>query len=147
MFDYLPADQDYVIFSVVGEGPQKFVITTKKFKVRGNREERDLGTLTAQPALRLAGRVEMPAGQTIPMNAKIVLGRDPAWDLIAAPIGGDGRFEIGGLPPEAYEVSVSGVGATLDPSRLPYQVLDVDSFGLALTKSIDELVIPLSVPK
>ena len=30
--EHLPADQDYAIYTVVEEGPQKFVITTKKFK-------------------------------------------------------------------------------------------------------------------
>ncbi len=147
VFRYLPADQDYVIFSVVGEGPQEFVVTTKKFKVHGHGQSRDLGPLAAVAALRLEGRVEMPPGQAVPADAKIVLGRDPAWDLIAVPIAADGRFEIAGLPPEVYEVSLSGIGATLDASRLPFQVLDQNSFGLRLTKSMSELVVPLTVVK
>jgi len=84
VFDYLPADQDYAIFSVASEGPQPLVLTTKKFKARASGQERDLGDLPLIPALRLAGRVELPPGGVFPDHAKIVLGRDPAWDLISA---------------------------------------------------------------
>jgi hypothetical protein len=142
-FDYLPANEDYAIFTLLGEGPQKLVLTTKRFKAHGDRAERHLGDLEVIPAQRLAGRVLVPEGQTLPANVKITLGRDPAWDLIAAPVGKDGSFAIDGLPPEAYEIRIAAKGFEIDGGRLPYQVLSEQSFGLRLRQSIEDLRIPV----
>ena len=144
-FDYLPADEDYAIFSVAGEGRQPLVLTTKKFKAYASGKERDLGDLELIAALRLAGRVELPAGTIFPPHAKIVLSRDPAWDLIAAPLAEDGRFEFGGLPPESYTVRVSIGGVRLSSDKLKYQQLDAASFGLRLRESVTDLRIPLEL--
>jgi len=143
--DYLPADQDYALFSVAGEGPQPLVLTTKKFKAYASGKERDLGDLELIPALRLAGRVELPTGAIFPPHAKIVLSRDPAWDLIAAPLAEDGRFEFGGLPPESYTIRVTVGGVRLSSDKLKYQQLDAASFGLRLRESVTDLRIPLEL--
>jgi hypothetical protein len=147
IFDYLPAKERYAIFSVVGEGPQEFVLTTKLFTAAADGQQRDLGALEAIPALRLAGRVEVADGETLPRDCKIMLVREPAWDLIAVPLGEDGRFEIGGLPPEAFEVRVATRQFHIDASRIGYQMLDDLSFGLRLKRSLDDLRIPLQPDK
>jgi hypothetical protein len=147
VFEYLPADEDYVIFTLVGEGPQPLVITTKKFRAPASRKERDLGSLSVIAPLALAGRIELPEGVTLPEDTRITLGRDPAWDLIAGPIGKDGSFSFAGLPPETYTIRLATGGIELDPSRLKYQVLDKNAFGLRLTESIDNLAIPVAVKK
>lgn len=142
-FSNLPADQGYVIFTVVGDGPRESVLTTKRFLALGNGAERDLGALEAIAALRLAGRVELPDGQALPSGVKIVLGRNPAWDLISVAVGADGRFEIRGLPPESYVVGIAGDGLSIDAPRLTYQMLGETSFGLRLNQSIGDLRIPI----
>jgi hypothetical protein len=143
-FDHLPANEDYAIFTLIGEGPQKFVIPTKRFKAKGDRQERDLGDLQAVPAMRIAGRVDLPKGEKLPRNAKIVLGRDPAWDLIAIPVSNEGAFVIDGLPPETYELQIAAKGIQFDAARVPYQMLGRESFGLRLRESIENLSIPLA---
>jgi hypothetical protein len=142
VLDYLPANESYVSFSVVGEGPQEFVLTTKRFKATGDGEERDLGQFEAIPALRLAGRVELADGEALPQDTKIVLIRNPAWDLIEIPVREDGHFEISGLPPEAYELRIAARGYCIKPS-IPYQLLSDQSFGLSLKESIETLRIPV----
>lgn len=144
VFDNLPAAEDYAIFSPVGEGPQKLVLTTKRFRAAGNRQSRDLGDLPVRPPLRLAGRLELPAGRAVPPNTKITLGRDPAWDLIAVPVAADGGFVAEGLPPETYEVRVAIKGLAVDGTRLPFQVLGEQSFGLRLREGVSDLTIPLT---
>lgn len=145
VISHLPADEQYAIFSPVGEGPQKLVMTTKKFTASGNREARDLGDLELITPVRLAGRIEMPGGQPLPPNTRVAIDRDPAWDLIAAPVDKDGRFVVEGLPPETYHVRVAAKGFAIDGARVPYQMLQGGSFGLRLRESIDDLRIPLRV--
>jgi hypothetical protein len=147
VFEYLPAAEDYAIFTLVGEGPQPQVLTTKKFRAAASREERDLGSLSVIAPLSLAGRIDFPAGVSLPPEAKLTLGREPAWDLISIPIAADGTFRVDGLPPETYTIRLATGGLTLDASRLTYQILDREAFGLRLTESIDDLVIPVIASK
>ncbi|MFO0808339.1 MAG: carboxypeptidase-like regulatory domain-containing protein [Gemmataceae bacterium] len=141
--DALPAGEEYAIFTPVGEGPQPFVLTTKRFKALGDRQNRDLGDLPLIPALRLAGRVDLPAGQPVPAGTKLALGRDPAWDLISVPVNADGSFVADGLPPETYEVRVPVRGFDIDGERMPFQMLERQSFGVRLRESVNDLRIPL----
>jgi hypothetical protein len=145
-FDRLPANEDYAIYTLVGAGPQEFVITTKKFKAHGDRQARDLGDLSVIPARRITGRLQLAVGESLPPNTRITLGRDPAWDLIAVPVAPDGWFTIGGLPPETYEVRVAAQGFQPDGSRLPYQIMRGGAIGLRLRDSVEELDIPLVRP-
>jgi hypothetical protein len=144
-FNNLPANQQYAIFSVVGEAPQKLVLTTKKFTVPADHKTRDLGTLTLIPALHLGGKFLLAPDQKISENAKLIVGRDPAWDLISVPIEQDGSFEVLGLPPESYELTLQAKGLKIDPRRLTYQAIeDGGSFGLRLEKSLDNVLIPIA---
>jgi hypothetical protein len=142
-FNYLPANEDYAIFTLVGGGPQKLVLTTKRFKVRGDRQSRDLGDLALTTPLRIAGRVDLPAGQALPPNTRIMLHREPAWDLIAVPVAADGQFAIDGLPPESYEVRVAARGFEIDAGRTNHQVVKADSIGIRLRESVEDLRVPL----
>jgi hypothetical protein len=143
-FDQLPANEDYAIFTLVGDGPQKQVISTKRFKAASDRQQRDLGDLQLISPLRIAGRVELLPGQSIPPNAKLTISRNPAWDLIAIPIATDGSFVVEGLPPETYTLRLAVKGIEIDGSRMPYQMLDSESFGLRLKETIGELRIAQS---
>lgn len=142
-FEHLPADESYAIFTLVGEGPQRLVLKTKRFQALGDGQERDLGDLEVGSPLRLSGKVELPAGQLLPADAKITLGREPAWDLIAIPIEKDGSFVAEGLPPETYNVHIAAKGFDVDPDRLSYQVLGPQRFGIRLRESLADLKIPL----
>jgi hypothetical protein len=65
--------------------------------------------------------------------------------LIASPVAEDGSFEVAGLPPETYVIRLDDNALELDPSRLQYQQLERNSFGLRLRTSLEELVIPARV--
>jgi hypothetical protein len=141
--EYLPANQDYCIFTPVLGNKTDLVLTTKRFRAHSDGQTRDLGTLEVVTGLRLAGRVELPAGVSLPQNARLAFGRDPAWDLVSAEIQEDGRFEIGPLPPETYEVRLSAKGLEIDTANMNYQPLRYQSFGIALRESLLDLRIPL----
>jgi uncharacterized GH25 family protein len=136
----LPADQDYVVFSAIGgrTGPE-LVLTTKQFGAKLDGEVRDIGPLEVQEGHTLSGRVEMHDGSPLPKGIKMILGRDPAWDLIEVPLDETGQFEMTDLPPEAYEVFVRAEGFNLDCSALPYQSVSDSSFGILLRERVDGL--------
>lgn len=142
-FDYLPANQQYAIFTLVGEGPQELVLKTRKFNVHADRATRELPDLELVPALRISGKIIVPANEPIPADTKVIVGRDPAWDLIAVPAQEDGTFVIEGLPPEIYTIQIVAKGFSLDTENLPYQVVQENTFGIALVESLDELNISL----
>ena len=120
------------------------MLKTKRFTAKGNQQNRDFGDLEMIPAKRLAGRIELPAGQALPPHATIALDRDPAWDLVSAPVKPDGSFVFEGLAPETYTVRVVVKGFEIDSTHIGYQMLGDTSFGLHLTDSIANLRIPLA---
>ena len=75
-FNYLPANERYAIYTLVGEGAsekRELLLTTKIFTAKDNNDTRDLGDLAVQPSIHLHGRVELPPGASLPTNAKIML--------------------------------------------------------------------------
>ena len=143
VFEYLPPDQQYAIFTPIPGNDSGLVLSTKKFKAYGNHKVRDLGALEARSALRLAGRLTPPPGQPVPADVKMTLGRDPAWDLVPIEVDSAGNFQIDGLPPESYTVRLSADTLQLDTAELNHQSLGANAFGLRVDKSIDGLRIPL----
>jgi hypothetical protein len=143
-FKCLPPNQQYVLYSVVGDARRTenaYVLTTKKFMAPSSGKTRDLGTHSVTSPIAIRGQVVEVNDSPLPPNTKIIFGRDPAWDLISVPVQADGRFEIKGLPPETYEIGLSDRGLELVADKMRYQILSPTSFGMHVTKSVDDLVI------
>jgi hypothetical protein len=119
------------------------VLTTKRFTALADEQSRDLGILDVVPALRLHGQLELPEGQSAPVHAKLSVERDPAWDLISVDIQNNGQFEIGGLPPEVYQLRLVIPGLEIDSSRLNYQSTGPNQFAISLKDPLDDLIIPM----
>lgn len=143
VFEYLPAGQPFVIYTLIdGSGPE-YVLSTKRFSAQGSGQSRDLGALEVVPSLRLSGRVALLPGETLPPTARLALDRDPAWDLVAAPVKPDGSFEFVGIPPETYEMRMEIPRFTLDSTQLRYQQTRDHSFGIRIDRSVSDLAIPI----
>lgn len=144
VIDYLPPSQEYAIFSPVGPDPQDgLVFATKRFTMPASRAARDVGDLRLGPGVSVSGRVEPPEGSELPKSIKLSFGREPAWDLIEVIPDRTGAFQAHGLPPETYEIRFSAPGWQLDPTRLGYQKLRGESFGVHLDESRQDLIIPI----
>jgi len=150
-FRNLPPDQRYCIYSVVGEGnrsslkPAKTsrVLTVKKFSVPATGEVRDLGNLEVVESVSIRGQIKHVAGHPLPENLKLLLDRDPAWDLIKVPVSSDGSFEINGLPPETYELNIRSQELAIVTERLERQLLGPTSIGIYVAESVTDLIIPV----
>ena len=145
VFEHLPAAEEYAIYSLTEGEPQPLVLKTRRFTANENGQSRNLGNLEMIAPQRLAGRLELPAGQTLPPNTKVAFDREPAWDLSSTPVKADGTFVMEGLPPETYSIRLVAKGYEIDGSGLPYQMLQGGSFGLHLSESIGDLRIPLKL--
>ena len=141
----LPANQDYVVFTPIGEGSTRTgkVIETKHFMAPTDGQEHDLGELKLESGHSLSGKIVQSSGETLPPNIKLTFGRDPAWDLIEVTPEADGSFKISGLPPESYEVRLALKEYEIDHSQLDLQPIRKNTFGLHLTKSRNDLAIPI----
>lgn len=138
-FEYLPADESYAIFTVVGDAPQEYVLVTETFKALKDRHTLELLDMQLVPALRISGKVNTVDGSRLPPNARILVDRDPAWDSIAVPVTNDGTFSINGLSSEDYRLLIRVEGFELDKSSINYKIIDNFTFVFPLAESLSDL--------
>lgn len=145
-FKNLPTNQQYAIYTVVGDAKlsnSDSIIKTKTFKVPGSGESRDLGALAVTSPVTVRGKLQRIDNQPLPDNLKLSFGREPAWDLIGIPVDPDGTFEATGLPPETYQIRLGDRNLVVAADRIKYQMLSDQSFGIHVAKSMEDLVIPV----
>ena len=118
----LPPDTDYYIYGLMDSTRPYGAIPIQTVHTGKDGDTRDMDDLVAQPAHRLAGRVELADGSTIPPNTRLLIGRNEAWDTTQITLGPDGAFETTGVPAEQVSLSVrvpgfhiSGQNASRDP--------------------------------
>lgn len=144
----LPADQEYAIFSPVGQSDGEAhsdtrpIVTTKKFRVPEDGKTRELGSIEMTTGFNLTGKIVMTDGRAMPGDIKVLLGRDPAWDLVETAVDSDGQFEFRNIPTETYEVTILAKGFVVDASRSIRQPTQPNAIGVRLTKST-KVLIPL----
>ena len=152
-FHALPANQPYVIYSPVGEAdpqdskPHAKILTTKRFNAFADSQSRDLGALELTDSCSVSGKLEMTDGSRLPDGLRMLLSREPAWDLIEVTVDQLGQFEIAGLPPETYEFVINAVKIRIDATRLQFQQVRPNSFAVRLMESREGILIPLQAEK
>ncbi|HNQ72858.1 MAG TPA: carboxypeptidase-like regulatory domain-containing protein [Verrucomicrobiota bacterium] len=77
-----------------------------------------LGKLEVQPAYRVAGRVVLSDGKSVPAQTRLFLGREVAWDHTEAVLDAEGRFEFRGVPAESVGLNVRVPGYKLSKRNL-----------------------------
>ena len=102
----VPPGREFVLFSTMaslrGQGftPGK-VITTGK-----SRTTLDVGSVPVQAGHRLTGRIVLSDGLPVPLNTRLLLSREKAWDHTEAELDLNGNFEFSGVPPEPVGLNV-----------------------------------------
>lgn len=144
-FKNLFAEQEYCVYSVVGEGNRSDsdeIIMTQKFVTPTNGKTLHIGDLTTVAPVSLSGRLETSDQQSLG-DVVLSLGRHPAWDLIRVPVSSDGSFRIEGLPPEVYEIRIASNRFDLDAGKIETLLWTEKSIKLFIEKSIDDFVLPI----
>ncbi|MCB9875512.1 MAG: hypothetical protein H6821_15175 [Planctomycetaceae bacterium] len=144
VFPNLQPNQSYVLYTLCSGTREEPTLKVRTITTGENNTDTDVGDLALIAGKTLAGRVDLPDGAKLPADAKIRIGRDPAWDSCEVAIASDGTFEILGLPQEVFTVNVTVAGFTIDNSLLRFQSIGDSRFALRLREDRRDLVIPLS---
>src|SRR5436190_3874700 len=147
-FEHLPAQFHSVIFSPLTTDAPALVLKTARFQTGPLGETRDLGELQLVPSVALQGRVDYGDVNSPTAGDKLVIHRHPEWDWIAVDLGKDGKFQISGLPPEAYEFNIGSDQWEVDPTAIAYQLSGYwtnsrGRFALLLNNTRENIRIPV----
>lgn len=113
------AADTYVVFGTMSSFAPAAVVA-KKIDVAGEDATIDAGTLTANEGHRIAGRLVVPDGFTIPPKTRVTLGRMEAFDAQMADVRDDGTFEFRGVPNERVSVSAMVRGLVMGAETTNY---------------------------
>ena len=152
----LPPNVDYYIYGSMDTLKPYGAIPVQKIHSGKDGDVTDVGSLAVVPGHRLAGRVVLADGGTLPPETRLLVGRVDAWDSIQVILAADGSFEVTAIPTEALSFSVrvpgyrvSAMNASLDtmnPSALVGRVDgDVNNLTFLLEKG-DQLSPDYNIP-
>jgi beta-lactamase regulating signal transducer with metallopeptidase domain len=106
----VPPDADFCVYSLMDTMEKSGAVPLRNFRTAKDGATVDLGDLTAAPTHRLAGRVKLADGATIPATTRLLVSRDQAWDSRQFVLDPDGGFEALGVPDEIISLSVRVAG-------------------------------------
>lgn len=94
----VPQDRELLLYATMESLQERGSVKNSVFHTGKPGTRTDLGDLNVGPAYRLAGRIVLSDGKTVPSGPKLFLGREQAWDHAEVPLGPDGSFEFIGVP-------------------------------------------------
>jgi hypothetical protein len=119
----LPPETEYYLYGLINSLQDYGAIPARTVRTRKDGTVTDVGDLAVAPALRIAGRLQLSDGASLPPHTRVTIGFEQAWDAQYAEVDPSGRFDLRGIPPHS-QVSLStrvkgyrlsGKNASLDP--------------------------------
>jgi hypothetical protein len=106
-FPTIPPGREYYVYTLMKDAKRNGgVAAIKKFTAGADGETTKLGDLAVNPAYRIIGHLKLADGSALPAGARMMLGREGAWDTLPnVDVGSDGRFEFDGVPAESVSIS------------------------------------------
>ena len=142
-FPTIPPGREYFVYTLMKDAATNGgVASVRKIKAGRDGETTAMGDLAAQPAFRVAGRLILADGAPLPPGARIMLGREQAWDQLPnVDVAADGRFVFEGVPKESVAISPRLKGYRL--SRLNPSLDRLNGFSIVgrVSGPIEDLVI------
>jgi hypothetical protein len=141
----IPPGRDYFIYTMMKDAKQNGgVAAIRKARAGRDGETSAVGDLIVEPAFRIAGRLVLANGAPLPPGARIMLGREEAWDQLPnVDVSPDGRFVFEGVPKESVSVSPRLKGYSLSLLNPSLDRLNGFSIVGKVEGNIDDLVILL----
>jgi len=130
----VPSSVDWYVYGKMESIATLGATQRLEFSTRRDKEEVNLGDIDIRPGHRLAGKVALSDGATIPDGMRITIGAKDAWDSQTVMIGRDGRFEFFGIPAGKYDIIPSVRGYPLQQNDdLIDMTVDRDRDDIAIT--------------
>ena len=104
-FVNVPANDACFLYGLVASFKAHGSLSSRPVKTGAPETTVDVGVLALEPGLRFAGHIQLSGGTLMPSGAKLLLGRESAWDAPVAEVGEDGSFAFDGLPAELYSLT------------------------------------------
>jgi hypothetical protein len=144
-FPTIPPGREYYVYTLMKDAQQNGgVASVRKIKAGKDGEITSVGDLVVEPAFRIAGRLVLAGGAPLPAGARIMLGREEAWDTLPnVDVAADGRFVFEGVPKESVSVSPRLKGYRLSLRNPSLDRLNGFSVVGRVEENIDDLVILL----
>lgn len=111
----VPAPADWYIYAKMESIAARGAVAPVECSTKRDGEKVDVGDLRIGRGHRLAGRVVLRDGSRIPLDMRIMISAERAWDSQIAVLDSMGRFEFRGLSAEKFEVLLSVRGHSSDP--------------------------------
>jgi hypothetical protein len=105
-FANLNPGRDYVVYPLMDSARKLGSGVPRRVHAGADKSTADAGDLALAPGHRVAGRVQMPAGASLALPAKVMLSGELAWDSQAVDVKPDGTFELSEVPTGVYELNV-----------------------------------------
>ena len=124
----VPPEREFYIYSKMDALHGSGTLPNTKFTTGASGATQDLGKLPVQPVFKVAGRIVLADGKSIPAGTRLLLGREKTMDVLQVTLGADGAFEFTGVPKGSISMSLRIKGYQLskrNPSfdRLGGQIL------------------------
>jgi len=106
-FPTIPPGREYFIYTLMKDAKQNGgVAGVRKFRAGRDGETTRVGDLVVEPAFRISGHLMMASGTPHPRGARMMLGRQEAWDTLPnVDVSPDGSFVFEGVPKESVSIS------------------------------------------
>jgi hypothetical protein len=119
-FVNLPPHVKYYIYGIMGTIKPYGAIAVTEVATGKDGETLNMGDLAVGPAHRLAGKVVLSDGKSIPPKTRLMVNREKAWDSMLVELDKDGRFDATGIPTESMGliIQVNGYGVSAKNASL-----------------------------
>lgn len=106
-FSTIPPGREYFIYTLMKDALRNGgVAEVRKFTAGRDGEMTKVGHLVVQPAFRISGRLKVANDTPLPAGARMMLGREQAWDTLPnVDVAPDGSFGFDGVPSESVSIS------------------------------------------
>jgi hypothetical protein len=118
LFSNVNAGDDLYVYGLMKTLKMYGAIPIHKVKTGGDSATTDVGDLIVEEGHKLAGRIVLDDGKSVPPHTRVLVSREHAWDSQIIELDQDGRFEAVGLPTEELTISAVIPGYRLSPKNV-----------------------------
>jgi hypothetical protein len=136
----IPPEKEYYLYAKMESLGDNGSLPLKTIKTGVTGSLLKLGELPLRAGWRVAGRVALSDGKSVPPGTRLMLGRERAWDYTEVTLDKDGGFEFTGVPDETVSLSVRIKGYTFSQRNPSLDWLNGSIIG-RVEKDIDSLIL------